>query len=68
VITKNGGTREYFGDYARYVDPTSVESIMEALVGAFNAPRSNGLSQYIEKNFTWRIVAEGTIKAYERIH
>jgi glycosyltransferase involved in cell wall biosynthesis len=67
VITKNGGTREYYKDFARYIDPRSVESIRNALVDAYGSPRSDALSRHIEENFTWRIVADKTIKAYERV-
>jgi glycosyltransferase involved in cell wall biosynthesis len=67
IITKNGGTREYYKDLARYIDPRRVESIRNALVDAYNSPRSDVLSRYIEENFTWTIVAEKTIEAYEKI-
>ena len=67
IITKNGGTKEYFKDFAKYVNPTSDSSIREALVDAYNSPRSSILSQHIEKNFTWRIVADRTIEAYQKV-
>jgi len=67
VITKIGGTTEYFGEYARYVDPSSESDICQALIEMYNTPKSNELSMYIENNFTWNKVAEKTIHAYDTV-
>ncbi len=67
IITKNGGTKEYFKDLAWYVDPTSGKSMRESLISAYDSPRSRTLSERIEKNFTWNIVADKTIEAYKMI-
>jgi glycosyltransferase involved in cell wall biosynthesis len=67
VVTKIGGTMEYFGKHAWYVDPFSVKSIERALVDAYRAPKSGGLASRIEKNFNWDRTAEETLKAYRHI-
>jgi glycosyltransferase involved in cell wall biosynthesis len=67
VITKVGGTREYFNDYAWYVDPMDEGNIRQELINAYNAPKRYGLMNYIENNFTWDIVAEKTIDAYDKL-
>ena len=67
VVTGIGGTREYFKDYAWYVDPTSTESIKEALLEAYAAPKTSDLSDHIEANFTWEKVARKTADSYESL-
>ncbi|MBE3137867.1 MAG: glycosyltransferase family 4 protein [Thermoplasmata archaeon] len=67
VVTGIGGTREYFKDYAWYVDPTSTESIKEALLEAYAAPKTSDLSNHIETNFTWEKVARKTADSYESL-
>ena len=51
VITEKGDTRDYFGDYAHYCDPDSIESIRDAVIKAYEAPVDNGLRQRILKNY-----------------
>ncbi len=64
IITKNGGTHEYFDQYASYVDPLDVMGIAEALRTACSKPHNEDLSKLIASNYTWDNVAKLTIKAY----
>jgi glycosyltransferase involved in cell wall biosynthesis len=66
VITKNGGTQEYFKEHAQYVDPRYPDQITAALRKAFNAPRTEGLSKHIASNFTYERVAQLTVEAYRK--
>jgi glycosyltransferase involved in cell wall biosynthesis len=68
AITEVGGTKEYFEDYAWYIDPMSVGSIQEALIASYNAPKNSRLSQHIERNFTWAEIAKKTVRAYESLY
>ncbi|MBI5680687.1 MAG: glycosyltransferase family 4 protein [Methanobacterium sp.] len=65
VITRYGGTKEYFKDYVLYVDPENDENIKNALISAYNTPKSDELSEYIENNFTWNIIAKKMVEIYE---
>jgi len=65
LITKYGGTHEYFGDLARYIDPSSTASIAKGLVESFNAPKSEMLVEHIKNNFLWEKVGNKTIQAYD---
>jgi glycosyltransferase involved in cell wall biosynthesis len=67
VITDRGSTREYFGDYAYYCEPDSVESIREAVFRAYHAPKNEALKRHVLGNFTWAKAAEKTAVAYERV-
>ncbi|MDI6779090.1 MAG: glycosyltransferase [Bacteroidota bacterium] len=67
VITKYGGTEEYFGDYAEYVEPTSVDSIAEGIKKGIAKPKDKKLSAHIKNNFLWGKVGEMTLDAYKSI-
>lgn len=67
VITEIGGTKEYFHNYAWYVNPLSKDSIKKALISAYNSPKKEKLSQHIENNFSWEEVAKKTIIAYNNL-
>jgi glycosyltransferase involved in cell wall biosynthesis len=67
AITKVGGTDEYFGKFADYLDPYSINSIRKAIVAAYERPRSDKLQNHILENFTWDSVAKKTIQAYKSI-
>lgn len=65
VVTSVGGTKEYFKEYAWYINPKSEESIRKALIDAYNSPCSGLLSEHIKKNFGWNTVAKKTMEAYD---
>ena len=67
VITSRGSTREYFDEYAWYVDPSNVKSIRGALIDAYHSDRNPQLRQRILSEYTWERVAAETLKAYERV-
>jgi glycosyltransferase involved in cell wall biosynthesis len=67
VITPHGGTREYFGTMAHYVDPHSVVSIRNGILAALNENRSDRLMHHIKQEFLWSKVAEKTLAVYKRI-
>lgn len=52
-ITRYGGTKEYFGDFATYLEPTSEASIERAIKQSLNRPKTNELKEHIHKNFLW---------------
>ncbi|EGR2123069.1 glycosyltransferase [Vibrio cholerae] len=71
VITNVGGTEEYFGDMALYIDPyssTDIENkIRAALKRNWTEKDRVNIKRHIEKNFSWKMVANKTIMAYEKI-
>jgi len=64
VITDFGGTREYFGTMAEYVDPRSVDSIRDGILSGLNREKDSALREHIRKEFLWTRVAEKTAAAY----
>ena len=67
VITPHGGTREYFGEMATYVDPHSVSSIREGILQALDLPRDGRLRESIRRQFLWSEVATRTLDVYRRV-
>lgn len=66
-ITPYGGTREYFGNRAIYVDPESVSSIRSGIERALATPEENGLRQHIREHFLWQNVAAQTAEVYRTV-
>jgi glycosyltransferase involved in cell wall biosynthesis len=67
VITGSGGTREYFGTDAEYVDPSSVVDIRNGIHRSLNRPGNAELRKEIGAKYSWRAVAEQTLAVYERV-
>ncbi len=67
VVTKYGGTEEYFGSYAEYVEPTSWELIHHGIVTALNKPKDNALREHVKSNFLWERVGERTLELYRKV-
>lgn len=66
VITPYGGTRDYFGSMAEYVDYRSSDSIRMGIITALQRPASDALQKHVEKEFLWSRVAEKTLSFYRR--
>ena len=67
VITPHGGTKDYFGQQAEYVDPYSVASIRKGIEKSLQKKKEFALRERIRKEFLWERVAEKTKDAYERV-
>jgi len=67
AVTKNGSTREYFGDHAQYFDPTDTAQMRASVLAAFESPRSAALKQRVLDQFTWPRIAAMQLRAYEKI-
>jgi glycosyltransferase involved in cell wall biosynthesis len=67
VVTPIGGAREYFRDYATYVNPRSVKSIRDSIATAWN--RTHNPEQQIEhlKQFSWHNVTVQTASIYQEV-
>ncbi len=66
-ITKYGGTTEYFGDCALYLDPRSEESIETALRASLARPRETGLRERIATRYLWRHAGQRLVEAYSAL-
>lgn len=67
VITRNGDTYDYFGDFAEYCEPGNVQSIRQAIVSAMESPVPENLKSHIIQNFTWERAASATIEGYHEV-
>lgn len=66
VITKNGGTKNYFKDDAIYVSHQSVNSIRQGIERALNQKKNSALSQRISEEYNWKSIAQKTAAAYRK--
>ena len=67
VITPVGGTRDYFGNDAIYVEPTSTKNIADGIQAALKNKKDIVLRKRIQKEFLWEKVGEKTKQVYENI-
>jgi glycosyltransferase involved in cell wall biosynthesis len=64
LITQEGSTREYFLDFASYLDPSDDASIAEAIVKVSEKEDSGEIVSYM-KQFQWSKVVVALKKIYE---
>jgi len=68
VVTSSGSTSEYFGKFATYIDPSSVDSLFNGLRHAISVNKDTSfLSTKMKNNFLWDSVVEELIKAYRKV-
>ncbi|MEW6685529.1 MAG: glycosyltransferase family 4 protein [Candidatus Edwardsbacteria bacterium] len=67
VVTKYGGTEEYFRQYAEYVKPNSEKSIYQGIIRALNKKKDEKLREHLRENFSWEKIAKATTEVYELV-
>lgn len=67
VITKNGGPKDYFGDFAHYVDPKSITSIEHAIIAGMDGDKQPDLGNYIKQNYSQEVVGRILIDEYKQL-
>ncbi|MBI4215688.1 MAG: glycosyltransferase [Parcubacteria group bacterium] len=67
VSTNRGFGREYLGDYAHYCDPSSVDSIAQAIWSAYNAAPRPEMAEYAARQYSWKRAAEQLIMIYRTL-
>jgi glycosyltransferase involved in cell wall biosynthesis len=67
VSTNRGATYEYFGNLAWYCEPGNYESIKNAVVAAWQSPKSDRLAKLIQMRNSWEAVARETKRVYELV-
>jgi glycosyltransferase involved in cell wall biosynthesis len=65
IITRLGGTRDYFQDLASYVSPTDVNDIRRALARTWDMPRGSALQAHIRASLGWDASASALERTYE---
>jgi glycosyltransferase involved in cell wall biosynthesis len=66
VSTNRGYAREYLGNLAKYCNPSDTNSIKNAVLEAFQAPKSDLLKNHILEHFSWEITAQKTFQVYNQ--
>lgn len=67
VLTEGGATREYFGEFARYVNPSGLGEIRRAVVRAAASPRNPALADHVRMRYTWEETAQATLAVYREL-
>ena len=64
-LTERGGTKEYFGEHATYLDPRSETSMQQAILESLAKPRASGLRDHVHANYLWRHAGAKLARAYK---
>ncbi len=67
AITNKGGTNDYFGELANYLDPKSSDSIAKAVNKSLQKKKSEELKNVLLDNFSWDIIAKKTLAVYKKL-
>lgn len=67
VITTEGATREYFGEFAEYAAPDRLADIRAKVEASLAKPKSSALTNHIQASYPWKVVAEKTLEAYQSL-
>lgn len=67
VITPYGGTRDYFGHYADYINPYSVDDIRRGILESLAKPKNRQLREHIRSRFIWPVIAQNMKRLYEEL-
>lgn len=65
VLTREGCTKEYFGDQAFYLDPYDEDSIRQAVLAALASPPPVALAGFVRERYTWRRAGEQLLDVYQ---
>jgi len=66
-VTVGGSTREYFSNLVTYCNPYEPNSIRNAVLRAYEMPKTSTLREHVLRNFTWDKTAEATLEAYKNV-
>ena len=67
VVSSSERSREYLGNYGFYCDPGDTDSIAKAIKKAWESPPRPQLKEHILRNYTWEIVGQQTLAAYQKV-
>lgn len=65
VVTSRGSAKEYFKDYAYYIDPYNKKDIKNKILEAYSQEKNSEVRKHINKNFLWKKVIKGVKEVYE---
>lgn len=67
ALTEVGCTREYFGEYAEYLNPHDADSIRNTVVDAMKKQRNPALASNVREHFTWHVAAGQLVRVYAAV-
>ncbi|GAA4828618.1 glycosyltransferase [Paenibacillus vulneris] len=66
VVSDVPPVKEYFGDFALYCNPSSVNSITDSLLQLSQKTRNNSMSHNFQKNYEWNHILESLKNLLEK--
>lgn len=65
-ITKHGGTKEIYKDYANYIDPENINECIDFITRA-KIEKNQELQHYIQQNYSWEKIADEYLSIYKKV-
>lgn len=69
VLSNRSSEPEYFGKFARFLDPSNPEDMRAKILDAYENPLSekqrHAQQEHVRKHCSWEAYAEGTLRAYQ---
>jgi glycosyltransferase involved in cell wall biosynthesis len=66
ALTREGCAREYFGDFAVYLDPYDSADIKRAIGEALSGPKNPALPGFVRERYTWKRAAQQLASVYRQ--
>jgi glycosyltransferase involved in cell wall biosynthesis len=67
VVTSRGGTRDYGGELAWYVDPSNLSSVRATIERALAAPETPDFLGRVRSRFTWHQSTQRLLRVYAAV-
>ena len=67
VVTREGSTREYFKEFAEYVNPASVPDIRDKILRALGKTKRPDLARLVRERYVWEKAAQDHIRLYQTL-
>lgn len=67
VVTNEGSAQEYLGEYATYVSPWSLESVISGIEEGLKRGPISGGADFVRSNYTWDKTADEIESGYKLI-
>ncbi|MEK6834676.1 MAG: glycosyltransferase [Nanoarchaeota archaeon] len=65
LVTSRGSAKEYFQDYASYVNPFNNRDIEKKILMVYQKEKDKKLAKHIKKNFIWEVVTSKIERYYK---
>ncbi len=67
IMTSAGATTEIYKDFVTYVDPTNLQSLIDAIHKIWPEKTNEKLKSHVENTYSWDRIADQLIESYQKL-